>query len=201
MRQRFSIILLAIAMGWAGTAPAAEVAYVTDMLQLGLHRAPDTSDRPFTNLTSGTRLEVLERSAQYARVREPGGSEGWVKSAFIVAEVPARFRLDELEAEVAALRADLMAARSTERRAVNEAERLRAAKDAAAESAESLRDAVARLEQDNAGLIERFGANRLMLPIGWVLAALIVAFAGGGGTAWWAIDAMSRRRHAGYRVY
>src|SRR5690606_3555450 len=179
----------------------ADIPYGPDMLPTGLTRASDTSDRPITTLPGGTRLEVLERSALYARVRTPSGDEGWVKAGFIVSEPPARFRLDELEREVGSLRDQLAAARDTERRAVAEAERLRAAEAEAAESARTLRDKLARLENEHAELVERLGADGILLPLEWVLAALVVAFVAGGGFGWWVLDTISRRRHAGYRVY
>ncbi|MFO7285795.1 MAG: TIGR04211 family SH3 domain-containing protein [Gammaproteobacteria bacterium] len=200
MRSSLSIALLLLVLGWIDPVRG-EVAYVTDMLQLGLHAASDTSDRPLMNLPSGTRLEVLERSALYARVRTPSGDEGWVKAAFIVSEPPARYRLDTLEREVESLREQLAGALETERRAVAEAERLRAAEAEAAESARTLRDELGRLEKEHAELIERFGADGFLLPLEWVLAALVVAFVAGGGFGWWVIDTISRRRHAGYRVY
>ena len=50
---------------------AAETAYVTDTLRLGLHQAEDTSDRPFRNLESGQELEILSRSTYYAHVQLP----------------------------------------------------------------------------------------------------------------------------------
>lgn len=201
MRASLPTLLLIFTLGWAGSVRSAEIAYVTDMLQLGLHAASDTSDRPIDSLPSGTRLEVLERSTHYARVRTPSGDEGWVKAAFIVSDAPARFRVDTLEREVGTLREQLAAARQTEHRAVAEAERLRAAEADAAESARSLRAALARLESEHTELIERLGANGISLPLAWVLAALAVAFVAGGAFGWWTIDTLSRRRHAGYRVY
>src|SRR5690606_14220547 len=95
-------VLLLLLLGAA--AARAETLYVTDMLRLGLHRASDTSDSPFTTLVSGTALEVLERTTYYARVRTPDGTEGWVKATYLVAEPPARARLHELEAEVERLK-------------------------------------------------------------------------------------------------
>ena len=68
---------------------AAETAYVTDNLRLGLHTAEDTSDRAFRFLESGQAMEVLVRDRNYANVRLPDGAEGWVKSAFLVEEKPA----------------------------------------------------------------------------------------------------------------
>ena len=73
-----------------GACAAAETAYVTDSLRLGLHHAEDTSDSPFQNLVSGAALEVLERTPSYAHVRTAEGQEGWVKSAYLVAQEAGR---------------------------------------------------------------------------------------------------------------
>ena len=89
-----------IALGLAQPALAlGETMYVTDLLRLGIHQASDTSDRPFRTLVSGTRVEVLERSTNYALVRLDDGRQGWLKAAYLVADKPARLRLTEIEAE------------------------------------------------------------------------------------------------------
>src|SRR5690606_9243784 len=118
---------LTIALLWLACAAAAhaETAYVTAILQLGLHQASVTSDRPLHNLPSGTRPEILERTALYARVRTVEGAEGWVKAGYLVSETPARYRLAELESRLEALDAELAAARATEKQATAEAELLR----------------------------------------------------------------------------
>ena len=59
---------------------SAQTAYVTDTLQLGLHQASDTSDRPFRSLDSGQELEILSRTTYYANVQLPDGTLGWVKA-------------------------------------------------------------------------------------------------------------------------
>ena len=197
MAGRISIALLCLVSACA----AAETAYVTDMLQLGLHRASDTSDRPFENLQSGTRLEVLERKPQYARVRTDAGAEGWVKAAYIVSETPARYRLAELEATVEALGAELADARATEKRASHEAEMLRGREAEYAASLAALRETVGRLERQNAEYANHVERYRVSLPLPWVLAALGLTFVGGGVTGWWALDAFLRRRYGGYRIY
>ena len=74
-------------------AARAETVYITDNLRLGLHKLADTSDRPFRTLESGTELEVLERSRNYARVRVTDGTVGYVKSAYLVTDKPARLIL------------------------------------------------------------------------------------------------------------
>lgn len=197
MAGRISIALLCL----VSAAAAAETAYVTDILQLGLHRASDTSDRPFENLVSGARLEILERTALYARVRTDDGDEGWVKAAYIVSETPARYRLAELETKVEALGAELADARATERQASDEAQLLRSREAEHAASIAALRETVGRLELQNAEYADRVERYRVSLPLPWVLAALALTFIGGGAAGWWALDLFLRRRYGGYRIY
>ena len=74
------IVLLSLL---ASATVAAETAYVTDQLRLGIHLAPDTSDRPFRMLESGQEMEIQQRSGNYAFVRLPDGTEGYVKKISI----------------------------------------------------------------------------------------------------------------------
>ena len=78
IRRIAAIGLLALT---AGIASAQDTFYITDILQLGLHRAEDTSDSPFRNLVSGTEVTVIERIPNFARVRTADGDEGWVDQA------------------------------------------------------------------------------------------------------------------------
>jgi len=73
----------------------AQTAYVTDNLRLGLHQAADTSDRAFRSLDSGQELEVLSRDRNYAQVRLPDGTEGYVKVAYLVDDKPAKLIVAE----------------------------------------------------------------------------------------------------------
>ena len=195
-RPLLAVVLCALASG-----ALAETVYVTDILRLGIHEASDTTDRPFDSLVSGAPLEVLERTPNFARVRTAEGREGWVKSAYLVAEKPAQARVQELDAELAALREEAAAARAARASAEQEAQRLgmRAAADTS--SAEAIKDTLARLQSDNESYEARLETYRGSLPLPWVAAALIVAIgAGFAGGLWW-LDALIRRRHGGFRVY
>ena len=86
---------------------AAETAYVTDNLRLGLHQAADTSDRAFRTLDSGQELEILTRDRNYAHVSLPDGVRGYVKAAYLVDEKPAKLIVAETQAELDRLRAEL----------------------------------------------------------------------------------------------
>ncbi len=199
MLHRFILLLFIAGFGMAVVAQ--EIAYVTDSLQLGLHEAQDTSDQAFENLPSGTRLEVLERASSYARVRTPGGQEGWVRTAFLVSEVPARFRVAEMDAELEGLRTDLARARAARIGAEEETARLRRQVAGHAESLGSMQATLSRLRTENAAYEERLERYRRSVPLhlalGGLVAAAVAGFAGG---LWW-LDARIRRRHGGFRIY
>jgi len=198
MKLLAAICVLSLA---CGTAVAQEVRYVTDILQLGLHQAEDTSDSPFRNLVSGTELAVLERVPNYARVRTPDGDEGWVKSAFLVAEQPAQARLAEAEARVAQLESELLQVTTERDLTASDASALVASAELELAAIEASRDRLASLEQERAGFQEQIELYRGSLPWPWVAGAVVIALLGGFVAGWSWLDALIRRRHGGFRVY
>jgi SH3 domain protein len=205
MRNRLALIVgvaaAAASLAMPSLAAAQETAYVTDSLRLGLHRNSQTSDRPFDNLLSGTPLAVIERNASYARVRTPGGQEGWVKSAFLVDDKPAALRVAELETELAGLRGQVDQAHSARTSAEAELDRLGKQVAQTTGSADRIHDTLERLERENADYEARIEEYRGSLPLGWVAAALGVALAAGFAAGLWWLDSLIRRRHGGFRIY
>lgn len=180
---------------------AQETAYVTDMLQLGLHRAEDTSDSPFRNLASGAELTVLERTTSYARVRTADGEEGWVRSAFLVSDKPAMLRVAEVEARAAELERELEAAIAERDSAKSDAAGIVASAELELAAVEVSRDTLARLQQENSEYQARMELYRGAIPWPWVVAALVVVLGVGFVGGWWWLDASIRRRYGGFRVY
>ena len=180
---------------------AAETAYVTDNLRLGLHAAEDTSDRAFRFLESGQPMEVLVRDRNYANVRLPDGAEGWVKSAYLVDEKPAKLIVAETVAERDALATELAEAREAFAEPAATIDQLRAESadlaakldDALAEIT-SLRDEVASIE----GMKEQY---RGAVPLKWVGGVIVVCLVLGFLLALWWNDRQSRKRHGGIRIY
>ncbi len=89
--MRLVIVVLAL----LPLVAAAETAYITDNLRLGLHQSEDTSDRAFRMLESGQELEIISRDRNYANVRLPDGTSGYVKAAYLVDEKPAKLIVAE----------------------------------------------------------------------------------------------------------
>lgn len=182
-------------------AAAAETAYITDNLRLGLHQAADTSDRAFRMLESGQELEIISRDRNYANVQLPDGTSGYVKAAYLVSDKPAKLIVAETAAERDALAAELA---ETKRAFAGPAATIQSLKDETASLSEKLTTAEAEIESltaENAsiqGLKEQYKGS---LPLSWVGAAIGVCLIGGFLAGLWWIDYSSRKRHGGVRIY
>ena len=182
-------------------AAGAETAYVTDTLQLGLHQAADTSDRPFQNLDSGQAMEVLSRTRYYAHIELPDGTQGYVKAGFLVDSKPAKLIVAETRAE-----ADRLAAEFEETRqafaapaATIDALKQQAA-DLQARLDTSESDA-SELGEENTSLRNRQSQYKNSMPLQWVAGAVGACLIGGFLLGLWWVDQRSRRRHGGIRIY
>ena len=197
MRFLIAILLLA-AMPVAATA---ETAYVTDILRLGLHKAEDTSDRAFRTLQSGQEMEILTRGRNYAEVRLPDGTLGYVKVAYLVTEKPAKLIVTETQAANAELEgklADLNAAFSQPAATIAALEQERSDQQNALDEAATK---IGELQENNDDLISQQSRYKYSLPVTWVGGALVVCLlAGFLGGLWWT-DQRSRKRHGGIRIY
>jgi len=197
---RTAVIILISLVGMSGVA-AGETFYVTDELRLTMHKAPDTSDKPFRTLVSGDSMEVLERSRYYARVRLADGTEGWVKLAYLISEPPAAARIRTVEAERDRAQAKLKTLESslaTRESRVSALEQEMAERQAGIEAD---RQELARLRDENESLrrsLARYGSS---IPVSWAAIALLVVAVAGFVAAWWWIDRRSRLRHGGFRIY
>lgn len=182
-------------------AVQAETAYVTDNLRLGIHQAPDTSDRAFRTLESGQELEIVSRNRNYANVRLPDGVEGYVKAAYLVFEKPAKLIVNETQNENESLKTEL--------------QNLKAAFASPAATIESLRQQLAQkeaelqanaariteLSEENEDYLERYSQFKYSLPYKWVGGAMFVCALGGFLLGLWWVDHQSRKRHGGIRIH
>lgn len=197
MRSLIGIIMVLVAPFDA----FAETAYVTDNLRLGLHRAADTSDRAFRTLESGQEVEIQSRNRNYAQVRLPDDTIGYVKAAYLVTDKPAKLIVRQTQAANEELQNKL-----TELNAAfsQPAATIAALEEQVAQGKSALETVTARaaeLEDQNETLRTRQSQYKYSVPITWVGGALaVISLAGFLGGLWWT-DYRSRKRHGGIRIY
>ena len=179
---------------------AAETAYVTDVLRLNVYGTPDFSGSVVRTLVSGDGFEVLVRDRLATQVRLTDGTEGYVRTAYIVDEKPARLIVAETQAEVDRLTSELRQAEEIFAEPAAEISALQARIAALEGDLESRSAETDSLEREVAGLkasAERYANS---VPLSWSLGALLVALVGGflGGLRY--VDHQIRKRHGGIRV-
>lgn len=180
---------------------SAETAYVTDTLQLGMHQAEDTSDRPFRSLDSGQEMEVLSRTRYYAHVQLPDGTQGYVKAGFLVDAKPAKLIVAETRAEADRLAQELEESRQA---FAAPAATIDALKQQAADLQARLDQSEAteaKLAEETASLRNRQSQYKNSMPLQWVAGAVGACLVGGFLFGLWWVDHRSRRRHGGIRIY
>lgn len=182
-------------------AAIAETAYVTDNLRLGLYEAEDTSGRPFRTLESGQAMEIQLRATNTAQVQLPDGTMGWVKSAYLVTEKPAKLIVAETMAERDALAAELEETRAAFAAPAATIATLESDAVALNEQIEIADARIAELEgeiESVEALKQRYKGS---LPVSWVAAAIIACLIAGFLIGLWWTDRRSRARHGGIRIY
>jgi uncharacterized protein YgiM (DUF1202 family) len=158
-RQLAGASLLALA-GLAPRAGAEEVWARGAPLNL---RAGAGLEQPVVGtVPPAERLEVLSSSGEWARVRRPDGSEGWLAASYLVRDAPPAARIAELEGEIERLRQELASAGQ-------DAEALRQRSDADARAVAEREADVERVRRENEAL--RSGARWF----DWITGALILS--------------------------
>ncbi len=182
-------------------AAVAETAYVTDVLRLEVRAAPDSSERPFRVIESGTELEILGREGFYARVQLADGVVGYVSAGYLVTQKPARLIVAETQSEVDRLTGELTEMRDAFAEPAAMVERLQgqiAELDSAVTAANGRVD---ELTERNEDLERRQQQYQYSLPFTWVGGAILVCLIGGFIIGLWWVDHRSRKRHGGIRIY
>lgn len=93
--MRFSIVFL-LCVVLLPSLVQAETVYVTDRLFVSIREGQGTEFPVVKSVATGTQLEVLQRLAGFALVREAGGAEGWIAERYLVATAPGKADLDAI---------------------------------------------------------------------------------------------------------
>ena len=97
---RPAALLLALLPAVTLAALAPGPAYVSDELVLGVYAEQNNQGQRLATLHSGTSVEALGESGEFAQVRLHDGTTGWVKSAYLTTKEPAIVRVKQLEEEL-----------------------------------------------------------------------------------------------------
>jgi len=74
----------------------AKTFYVTDKVLVGVYEQANTESNLIKALPTGTPIEVLERIDEFAKVRSPDGTTGWVENSYLIDHKPAQLVVLEL---------------------------------------------------------------------------------------------------------
>src|SRR6185437_14349455 len=94
-----SVLALALLVPGARVR-AAESMYVIEQLVVGVTSAPGGEGERVATVKSGDRVEVLDRQGEEAQIQLPDGTAGWMKAAYLSAELPLQHRLQDQTAQV-----------------------------------------------------------------------------------------------------
>lgn len=96
------------AVAWLlASTVSAETLYVTDQVTVGLRADVTPGAAVLAAAATGAKLEVLERSGSFVRVRDGNGVEGWVDATALAPQPPAAEQLKAVRAELDRTRAQL----------------------------------------------------------------------------------------------
>jgi SH3 domain protein len=88
-------------------AATAETGYIIDNVEVGLYESADAASPIMKLLPTGTELEILASDGNLVQVRDPDGMTGWIDQRYLMGAKPTRQLLNEAEADLARLRAEL----------------------------------------------------------------------------------------------
>ncbi|MDP5208958.1 TIGR04211 family SH3 domain-containing protein [Microbulbifer sp. 2205BS26-8] len=104
MKNILPYLLTASLLFAAPATLSAETRYITDLLHVPVRSGMGNEFRILhRGLPSGTQLELLEDipTEGWARIRTPKGTEGWVRSQYLISEPVAKLKLAQAENNLA----------------------------------------------------------------------------------------------------
>ena len=89
-------VLIFVMMFAAISVVEAKTIYINDQLRVGIRSEPNNDSAPLAVVSTGDKLEMLEKNDGYVLVKTEQGVEGWIKDIYTTEEAPAIVRLKEL---------------------------------------------------------------------------------------------------------
>jgi hypothetical protein len=195
MTAGIRLCLLALAL--ASPRVRAEPFYVIEQLVVGVNSAPGGLGDRIATIKSGDHVEMIERQNDETHVRLGNGTEGWVKTAYLSADLPLQRRLSDRTAEAEKLKRDVSRLESE----------LATARLAASSNADPPPAQPGTPSQPAGTAVH--DASFFMTPPDqptrpmwqWVLGSSASALVGGFVLGWRMLDRRIRRKYGGLRIY
>lgn len=89
-------VMVALAVFSLAGPVCAETVYINDQLRVGIRPEPNIDSAPLAVVSTGDKLELMDKTSGYVKVRTAEGVEGWVKDIYTTLQVPAILQLEEL---------------------------------------------------------------------------------------------------------
>ncbi len=93
------IIFFAIFVALSARPGLAETQYVIDFIRVTLRTGPGVEHKVLDMIESGHKLEILETSPDWTRVKLEDGKEGWILNRFLTPNPPSQLLLARLTRE------------------------------------------------------------------------------------------------------
>jgi len=106
--RRFLLFALLLQPLWA----VAEQVYINDTLRVGVRPSPSSSVAPIAVVTTGMKLDVLDRVEGHLKIRGEKGIEGWIKDIYTIDVAPSIIKLHALQTKHAAVMKELKSAKA-----------------------------------------------------------------------------------------
>jgi SH3 domain protein len=182
------------------SASVAETLYVTDLLRLSVTEQPQSKGKTITTLSSGDPLTVLERQPGYAKVQTPDGLSGWTKSAYLVADKPARLIVAEIQDQLEQIKEQLTQALANEKAATSDARKYKQLLQTSEKTIQQQNEQLEQIQQQNRNYVSSTREFARSIPIKIFLIAGILLFLIGILLGWYIMDYRMRKRHGGFRI-
>ncbi len=120
----FGLFTLGISLILMTNLVYAEDRYVIDNLQITFRTGPGNDRKIISLLNSDQKVEILEPSGDWVKVRLQNGKEGWVLQRYLTSETPCRTRITMANQSIIQLENELDAAQKTNQQILADKEKI-----------------------------------------------------------------------------
>ena len=150
----YGLLSLGIALILLTTAGYAQDRYVIDNLQITFRTGPGNDRKIISLLNSDQKVEIIEPSGDWVKVRLQNGREGWVLKRYLTDETPCRTRIKMANQTIDQLNSDLDAAQKDTQQVIADREKINRELKQTQQELTKTTKAYATLKKGAAGYLE-----------------------------------------------